>query len=208
MAVTEQGRRLSVDARRAQLLQIGQELFSSHSYDDLSVGDIAEAAGLSKGLLYHYFSGKREFYVAVVAEFSRRLQEATAPDLSLPEGQRLLAALARYLDYVQTNAVGYVALIRGGLGADAEVADLVETSRAGFAARVLAQLPHGTDRREVQLLARGWVSMAEAVAIEWVLGDDSGQDRDAVIGLLAGSLTACLASVGITLDGAQAHNAG
>lgn len=204
MTARQQGRRLSVDARRAQLLDLGQELFSTHSYEDLSVGDIAEAAGLSKGLLYHYFTGKREFYVAVIAEFNHRLQDATAPDMSLPHEQRLLAALTRYLDYVQANAVGYVALIRGGLGADPEVARLIERSRASFAARVLAQLPAGSERRAVQLVARGWVSMAEAVAIEWVT-EPAGQSRDQVITLLAASLVSCLATVGVTLE-AGAHD--
>jgi AcrR family transcriptional regulator len=58
--------RLEVEQRRAQLLTLGQELFSSSTYDELSIDDIARAAGISKGLLYHYFPSKRDYYVATI----------------------------------------------------------------------------------------------------------------------------------------------
>ena len=57
--------RLQIDERRAQLIELGTRLFSTRSYEDISIDDVAEQAGISKGLLYHYFGGKREFYVEV-----------------------------------------------------------------------------------------------------------------------------------------------
>jgi AcrR family transcriptional regulator len=58
--------RLQVDERRTQLLELGLRLFTDRSYDELSIDDIARAAGISKGLLYHYFPSKRDYYVEVV----------------------------------------------------------------------------------------------------------------------------------------------
>src|SRR5689334_1058061 len=58
--------RLAVDKRRAQLLKLGQELFSNFNYDELSIDEIARRAGISKGLLYHYFPSKRDYYVEVI----------------------------------------------------------------------------------------------------------------------------------------------
>src|SRR5579871_2953848 len=58
--------RLDVDERRAQLLELGLKIFGSQEYESIAIDDIAERAGMSKGLLYHYFSSKRGFYVAVV----------------------------------------------------------------------------------------------------------------------------------------------
>ena len=46
--------RLLVDERRAQLLALGLRLFAEHSYDEVSIDELARAAGVSKGLLYHY----------------------------------------------------------------------------------------------------------------------------------------------------------
>ena len=56
-------RRLS-DERREELLRAGVELFSARSYDEVSIDEIAGAVGISRGLLYHYFPSKRDFYVA------------------------------------------------------------------------------------------------------------------------------------------------
>jgi AcrR family transcriptional regulator len=51
--------RLDVDERRTQLVELGLEHFGERAYDDVSIDAIAEAAGISKGLLYHYFPTKR-----------------------------------------------------------------------------------------------------------------------------------------------------
>ncbi|MBW2509289.1 MAG: TetR/AcrR family transcriptional regulator, partial [Deltaproteobacteria bacterium] len=72
--------RLQVDVRRQQLLELGLELFASQSYDELSIDEIARRAGVSKGLLYHYYPSKRAFYVAAVREAARQLLEETDVD--------------------------------------------------------------------------------------------------------------------------------
>ena len=60
--------RLDNDARRAQLLELGQKAFAERTYDEVSIDDIARAAGISKGLLYHYFPTKRDLYVTLTAD--------------------------------------------------------------------------------------------------------------------------------------------
>src|SRR3954452_15993907 len=84
--------RLPVDERRTQLLDLGIRLFSEQPYEDLSIDQLAEAAGISKGLLYHYFQNKRGFYVEVVRAASMQLRALTEPDESLPLNKRLRAA--------------------------------------------------------------------------------------------------------------------
>ena len=121
--------RLQVDVRRQQLLELGLELFASQSYDELSIDEIAKRAGVSKGLLYHYYPSKRAFYVAAVREAARQLLDVTdidkhgtgsEPD---PEGQR--AGLRAFLDYVSRHRVVYAFLLRGGLGTDPEVSEIL-----------------------------------------------------------------------------------
>ncbi len=58
--------RLDVEERRKQLVALGNELFSKRTYDEVSIDELARAAGISKGLLYHYFPTKRDFYIATV----------------------------------------------------------------------------------------------------------------------------------------------
>jgi AcrR family transcriptional regulator len=59
-------RRLDVDVRRAQLLEAGARLFTERGYDAVSMNAVAREAGISKGLLYHYFPGKQEFFAATL----------------------------------------------------------------------------------------------------------------------------------------------
>ena len=75
--------RLSTDARREQLVALGVEMFSERPFDEVSIDDIAASAGISKGLLYHYFPSKRDFYVAVVRHSADEMQAVTETDPDL-----------------------------------------------------------------------------------------------------------------------------
>src|SRR3954453_13117910 len=114
-AVAERRVRLHLDKRRAQLLELGIELFSKHGYEYISIDGVAEAAGISKGLLYHYFRNKREFYVETVRAASHRLQLLTTPDPGLPPAARLRAAIDAHLRYIQEHGPVYTAVYRNGV---------------------------------------------------------------------------------------------
>ena len=100
MAAAQQvrGRRLSEEARREQLLELGVELFGQHSYEDVSIDGLALQAGISKGLLYHYFGSKRLYYVAVVREATDQLLEALAVPTEGDPEERLRLALEGWFD--------------------------------------------------------------------------------------------------------------
>src|SRR5258706_14546667 len=85
--------RLDVDERRAQLVELGLAHFGERAYDDVSIDAIADAAGISKGLLYHYFPTKRAYYAATVKEAAARLVASTDTDDSAPPLERLHAGL-------------------------------------------------------------------------------------------------------------------
>src|SRR5687767_328836 len=92
--------RLENDQRRAQLLALGVQAFSERTYDDVSIDDIAKAAGISKGLLYHYFPTKRDLYLAglraTAAELIASTTAATS-DMAMPPLERMRAGLDAYL---------------------------------------------------------------------------------------------------------------
>ena len=79
-----QKRRLSTDARREQLLTAGAQLLAERPYAEVSIEDIAAAAGVSKGLLYHYFPTKKDFIMAAIERGEGELAELTAVDPDLP----------------------------------------------------------------------------------------------------------------------------
>jgi AcrR family transcriptional regulator len=183
--------RLSTDARREQLVALGVEMFSERPFDEVSIDDIAAAAGISKGLLYHYFPSKRDFYVAVVRHSADEMQEVTETDPSLPPLERLAAGLDRYLEYVDTHARGYATVLRAGIGSDPEVASVVEGVRAAMAGRILEDLPIGRPLPPaVRIAVRGWVGFAEAASLEWLERRDLDRDelRDLLIRALTGAV--------------------
>src|SRR5687768_9455176 len=77
-------RRLSADERRRQLVGIGLARIVDTPIQDLSLDEVAAEAGISRGLLFHYFPTKTDFYLACIAAAGRRMLRTTAPDEDAP----------------------------------------------------------------------------------------------------------------------------
>src|SRR6478672_9542277 len=75
--------RLQRERRLERILTASQRLFSTHAYDEIAIEDLAAAAGMSKGLLYHYFESKRELYLATLRNVLAQMLQFTElhPDL-------------------------------------------------------------------------------------------------------------------------------
>ena len=114
-------RRMTTDDRREQLLRAGSELLGRRSSDEVSIDEIARAAGISKGLLYHYFPTKNDFVVAVLREEVERVTALTAPDPSLPPLEQIDAALDSFVYHVESHASGFESLFRTRGGGDPEI---------------------------------------------------------------------------------------
>src|SRR5690348_17719027 len=104
--------RLDVDERRRRLLELGAELFTQHSYDELSMARIARAAGISKALLYHYFPSKEAYFKATLEEKAAELVERTRPDPAKPAAEQLTRSLDAYLAWIEENATAYEKFVR------------------------------------------------------------------------------------------------
>ena len=161
--------RLENDERRRQLLDLGLERFGARAYDDVSIDDIAQAARISKGLLYHYFPTKRAFYAACVAEAAERVLAAcTEAAGDAPPLERLDRALSAYLAYVQEHGPAYANLMRSGVGVDRELTAIVDATRAKFVEMLLAGISQTVPLTPLRKIAlRGWVGLAEAATLAW-----------------------------------------
>jgi AcrR family transcriptional regulator len=93
-------RRLSPEDRRAELLALGAEVFGKRPYDEVRIDEIAERAGVSRALMYHYFPDKRAFFAAVVKDEAERLYEAT---------QRLPPTGMTFFEELRIGVLGYMA---------------------------------------------------------------------------------------------------
>jgi AcrR family transcriptional regulator len=163
--------RLDNDQRRAQLLELAKRAFSDRTYDDVSIDDLARIAGISKGLLYHYFPTKRDLYVAGLREISDELVDAVTrtPD-GLAPIDRVRTSVDAYLQYVARHSRAFVSLMRGGIGSDPQVVAVIESVRTRLFDRFLSGSPFASllsDDARWQTAVRGWISFVEAASIEW-----------------------------------------
>ncbi len=161
-------RRLTVEDRRRELLQACLKLLGTRPWDEIAMIDVADAAGVSKPLLYHYFSTKSDLYLATVEWAANDLRNATAPDLDLPLDQRLLRSLATHLDWIDANDLAYRAILQGGNSGDLQVECIVETSRN----QVVVRLAEAFDVEQItptlRIALRGWVGFLESACLEWL----------------------------------------
>ncbi len=189
--------RLQIDERRARLLELGIKLFSTHSYDDISIDDVAEAAGISKGLLYHYFGGKREFYVETIRQASLQLRRVTEPDPKLMPGARLRAAVDAHLNYVQEHGSVYAAIYRGGAAVAREMSAILEEHREVVMRYFLRDLRLTKPRPVLRAALRAWIAMVEGASLDWIAHPEL--KRDELRELLIAGYAAMLAKA-IDLD--------
>jgi AcrR family transcriptional regulator len=162
--------RLETDERRAQLLQLARKAFSDRSYDEVSIDDLAREAKISKGLLYHYFPTKRDLYVAGLRQIAEELmQRMTAIPTDLPPVDRVRAGLDAYLDHVHQHSRAFVSLMRGGIGSDPEVVQVIESVRRRLADRFVegSLLPDLAGNVKFETTVRGWIGFVEAASIDW-----------------------------------------
>ena len=184
--------RLTPDQRRSQLLDLGVSLLAHRSLDELTIDVLAEEAGVSRGLLYHYFGGKHAFHEAVVRRAVDDLVAQTAP----PEGgqplDRLLASVAAYVDYVVANHEGYLSIVRGASGGNETLRRLYDEARAALTDRIFTEDAQGEiieDTPAARLMVRGWSALAEELVLSWI--DEPGDiTRDQLLRALTASLPA------------------
>jgi AcrR family transcriptional regulator len=171
--------RLDVEERRRQLVALGHELFSTKTYDEVSIDELARAAGISKGLLYHYFPTKRDFYIATVREAAKQLLDRTDTPREMDLTMRLQSGIGAWIEYISAHGPAFISLFRSGIGADVEVARIVDETREAFLDRLLEEAPIENPTPLLRIALRGWVGLVESSGIEW-LGAPGTVDRDSL----------------------------
>ncbi|MEU8762973.1 TetR/AcrR family transcriptional regulator [Streptomyces sp. NPDC048659] len=164
-------RRMGVEERKQQLIGVALELFSHRSPDEVSIDEIAAAAGISRPLVYHYFPGKQSLYEAALRRAADDLAGRFVEPPQGPLGARLLRVMRRFFDFVDDHGPGFAALMRGGpaVGSSTAHAMIDEVRQAAYE-QVLAHLEVTEPPARLELVVRSWVSLAESTALLWLDG--------------------------------------
>jgi AcrR family transcriptional regulator len=198
--------RMTPDSRREQLLELGVRLLSTRTLDELSIEMLAEEAGISRGLLYHYFGNKQDFHRAVCRRAADDLIRVTAPAQEGEPLERLAKSLDAYVDYVQANFAGYTSLVRGAASGNDDLQEIYEEARSALTDRIFdaAEDVAATgvleaftleDTPAVRMMVRGWSAMTEEVVIAWVRDEQAGRalvSRDELLAMVAAALPGVL----------------
>jgi AcrR family transcriptional regulator len=185
-------RRLDVEERRTQLLELGRELFTKYGYDELSMARIARHAGISKALLYHYFPTKHRFFEAALEQAATELAARTQPDPELPPVEALRGSVDGFLSWIEENASAYEKLMASATSVP-EVRDLIATVRDATSARIVEGLhPEGPAPPKIRAATRGWLWFMDGVILDWLEHRDVAREelRDFLLGSLLGALIA------------------
>jgi AcrR family transcriptional regulator len=188
---------MSTDERREQLLRSGVELLAERAHDEVSIEEIAEAAGVSKGLLYHYFPTKKDFILAALARGEAQLEQRLRPDPALSPEAQLDAGLDAFLDDVEEHASAYSAIFRRGGGGDPEIAAALDEARLSRMETLIEALegweqsPVRTERSAaLEAAVQGWVFFVEGAVLRWL--EHGGLERTQLRTLLRNSLGGAL----------------
>ncbi|MDI9931931.1 TetR/AcrR family transcriptional regulator [Rhodococcus sp. IEGM 1354] len=189
--------RLSPQQRRAQLIELGTEMLADRPLEQISVEDIADQAGVSRGLLFHYFASKQDFHLEIVREASRSMIERTAPEPDLEPFEILRESIANYVDYVSEKRDTFISLLRGTASGDPQMREVFEQTRTTMADRTLVQLAQlDVDvTPTIDLAVRGWIAFVEEATITWLRNPQI--TRDELIDLNVNALPAVALAPGM-----------
>jgi len=180
--------RLPAAQRRTQLLDTAVTVFADKGYHATSMNDVAEAAGVTKPVLYQHFSSKRELFVELLTEIGTALRETIAKATADAAGprQQIENGFRAYFHFVGDRTDAFRVLFGSGARRDPEFAPFaraVETSIADAIAELI--VVDGRPAEHRQVLAHGIVGMTEAASRYW-LAHDREPDIDTLAAQLSG----------------------
>ncbi|HLS04003.1 MAG TPA: TetR/AcrR family transcriptional regulator [Actinomycetales bacterium] len=174
--------------RREQILSAGLDAFVQEGFHQTSMDNIAERIGVTKPILYRYFSSKLELYLAIVDAQTDKLVNRVTAALHAPalhQRDRVRAAFSAYFKYIEAEGASFRLIFESDVSFDEDLRERVERSNRLCAREIAQTLLSFTALSEVaaELLATALVGMAQTTA-RTRLRDPRGVSSDEAIDLL------------------------
>ncbi|MFF8694118.1 TetR/AcrR family transcriptional regulator [Streptomyces sp. NPDC015144] len=183
--------RLDPADRRAQLLGVGSRLFATHPYDEVLMEEVAEAAGVSRALLYRHFPSKHALFAAVYQQAADQLLAETRLDPADSLVEQLVQGMEVHLDYFVANRHAVLAANRV-LAGDPVIQTIMTNELDALRSRLLAVLPLADEgaREAVSGVLRSWLVFVQVLCVDWLAHETCTrtQLRDVCVGAVLGAL--------------------
>lgn len=174
--------RLPRDQRRSQLVDAAAEVFTSVGYHAAAMDDIAEAAGVSKPVLYQHFSSKLELYLALLDQSCSRLVAIVKGALASTEDnrERVEATMGAFFEFVSEQRADFRLVFESDLTGVDEVRERLATMQDILADAITAIIADDTDLApdRARLLAVSLVGVAQVSARYWISSPYGDDDLD------------------------------
>jgi AcrR family transcriptional regulator len=169
-AIETTPRRLTAEQRRRQLVTVALELFAQRGYRATTMDDIAEAAGVTKPLLYQHFSSKRALYLELVDSIAQDLLAAVRHAVMKADGPRQQVELgfAAYFRLVVRHEPAFRLLYGRDHANDLELGQALRSVEDAIAEAIDPLIDAGLDDDHRRLLAYGIVGMAEGASRRFI----------------------------------------
>jgi AcrR family transcriptional regulator len=195
MSATPKFRRLDPGQRREQILDAANALFAERAYDEVSIEDLASSAHVTRGLVHHYFGGRKEVYIALLERLGALREQQLPPPAGRSARARVADTVSRWLDWTEANRTIWLATIaRGEDIADPDirrvVADLVRRAVALLAAH---HADIAEDSPRLRYALECWTGLNRAATRRWLRSEAT---REATHELLALTLEHLLRTFG------------
>ncbi|MGW4423284.1 TetR/AcrR family transcriptional regulator [Streptosporangium sp. NPDC004631] len=158
-----------MDRRREELMAAALELFGRRDAGNVSIDDVASAAGASRALVYHYFGGKQELYVAALRSAAADLEARLRPRRDDRPLEELAEGLTRYFDFVEQHAAGFAALLSGGpANHSGEIGEIVDGVRNRLFHLITRQMRVDEPGPVLRVTLRSWIASVETAGLDWL----------------------------------------
>ncbi len=179
--------RLPAAERREQLLHTAVGVFAEHGFHATSMNDVAEAAGVTKPVLYQHFSSKRELFIELLADIGAELRETIAKATADAAGPRhqIEDGFRAYFRFVDEQTDSFKVLFGSGARRDPEFASFARNVEESIAEAIAELIVIGGEPVSHGLtLAHSIVGMTEAASRYWL-----AHDREPDVDTLASQLS-------------------
>jgi AcrR family transcriptional regulator len=187
--------RLDPGQRRAQILDAANALFAERAYEEVSIEDIASSAGVTRGLVHHYFGGRKEVYIGLLERLGAQREEELRPPRGRSARARVADSVSRWLDWTEANRTIWLATMAHGEDiADLEVRRAVgDLVRRAVALLTAYHADIAEDSPRLRYALECWTGLNRAATRRWLDGDAT---REATHELLASTLEHVLRTFG------------
>jgi len=197
MTTTPKYSRLAPVERREQILDAANALFAERGYDEVSIEDIASSAGVTRGLVHHYFGGRKEVYIALLERIGTMREEQLPPPVGRSARARLADSVSRWLDWTEQNRTIWLATLgRGEDIADPDIRNVVlELVQRAVAIVAAHHADIADDSPRLRYALECWTGLNRSATRRWLQGEAT---REATSELLASTLEHILRTFGST----------